>query len=192
MEFSFEGNRIVFDRQLSNLDLFVQSFVDVLDSSGIRYVIVSGYVSILFGRSRETEDVDLFMESVSFKQFSQFWETLSSQFECINAGSAQEAFREYLSNHAALRFAQRGSFIPNMEVKFPKNDLDGYTLKNRLEVVLNGKPLFVSPLELQIAFKLFSGFRKRYGGRLAFVAFVQGLPGFGTVKRNGGLIGCIR
>lgn len=42
MEFS-EG-KIVFNRELSNLDKFVIDFVEILNSVKIRYVIVSGYV----------------------------------------------------------------------------------------------------------------------------------------------------
>ncbi len=160
MEFTFEKGRIRFDRELSELDVFVRKFVDALDACGIRYVVISGYVPILFGRSRETEDVDLFIERTSQEKFTELWNRLSADFECINAANASEAFAEYLSNDTALRFAYSGSFIPNMEVKFPKRDLDRYTLDNRVEVILNGRSLFISTLELQIAYKLFLGSEK--------------------------------
>lgn len=160
MEFVFEKGRITFNREISDLDVFVRTFVDALDACGIRYVIVSGYVPILFGRSRETEDVDLFIDRISQVKFAELWAALSSRFECINASSATDAFDEYLSNDTALRFAYIGAFIPNMEVKFPKRDLDRYTLETRVEVLLNGRSLFISALELQIAYKLFLGSEK--------------------------------
>jgi len=160
MEFQFKNGRIRFNRDLSELDLFVRKFVDALDSCGIRYVVISGYVPILFGRSRETEDVDVFIESVTAGTFEQLWNRLASDFECINSANASDAFKHYLNEHLALRFAYRGAFIPNMEVKFPKRELDQYTLENRLEVILNGKPLYISNLELQIAFKLYLGSEK--------------------------------
>lgn len=47
-----------------------------------------------------------------------------------------------------------------MEVKFPKNELDIWTLKNKKKVILNNEILFISPLELQIPFKLFLGSEK--------------------------------
>ena len=160
MEFTFERGRVRFNRELSDLDFFVRDFVDALDKFGIRYVIVSGYVPILFGRSRETEDVDLFMERIHSDKFCQLWAELSARFECINAATASDAFEQYLSDDLALRFAYKGTFIPNMEVKFPKRPLDQFTLDHRLEVVLNDRPLFISGLELQIAYKLFLGSEK--------------------------------
>ena len=49
------NKEIKLNKELNKLDKFVIDFCKLLD----RYVIVSGYVSILFGRSRSTEDVDL-------------------------------------------------------------------------------------------------------------------------------------
>ncbi len=43
------------DKELNALDEFVLHFVNSIKSD---YVIVSGYVSILFGRARMSEDVD--------------------------------------------------------------------------------------------------------------------------------------
>ena len=48
---------IKLDRELNELDLFVLDFVKVLEKHA-RYVLISGYVALLFGRSRTTEDVD--------------------------------------------------------------------------------------------------------------------------------------
>ena len=36
-----------------------------------------------------------------------------------------------------------------------KNDLDKYSYENKIKVILGEKILFISPLELQIAYKLF-------------------------------------
>jgi len=47
-----------------------------------------------------------------------------------------------------------------MEIKFSKIDLDFWVLEERREVLLNNHKLFISPLELQIPFKLFLGSEK--------------------------------
>ena len=47
-----------------------------------------------------------------------------------------------------------------MEIKFPKTDIDMWTLNNRKEVLVNNNQIFISPLELQIPFKLFLGSEK--------------------------------
>jgi len=49
-------------------------------------------------------------------------------------------------------FSRKKSFIPNIEFKFPKLDIDFWTLDNHIEVAVNDDKLFISPLELQIPF----------------------------------------
>ncbi|MCD6215495.1 MAG: hypothetical protein J7J92_00260, partial [Candidatus Aenigmarchaeota archaeon] len=51
-------------------------------------------------------------------------------------------------------------FIPNVELKFPENEIEKWVLKNSLLVVLNEKKIKISSIELQIAFKLFLGTEK--------------------------------
>ncbi|MEI7961295.1 MAG: hypothetical protein WCI04_03080 [archaeon] len=74
MEIAFEKGKICFEKELSELDKLVLRFVKLVDSVQIDYVIISGYIAILFGRSRGTEDVDLFLEEMSFEKFNSFWE----------------------------------------------------------------------------------------------------------------------
>lgn len=50
--------------------------------------------------------------------------------------------------------------MPNMEMKFLKTSLDKYSLESRVCVELNSKRINVSPIELQIAYKLFLGSEK--------------------------------
>jgi len=53
----FDGDTLMLDRTPSELDELVLDLVATLDKEGIKYTIVSGYVSILTGRSRATEDI---------------------------------------------------------------------------------------------------------------------------------------
>jgi hypothetical protein len=160
MEIEFKEDKIIFDRELSLLDSFVLSFTEHLAKNNIKYVIISGYVAILFGRSRMSEDVDIFIENISFEKFLKFWSGIEQSYECLNTGNSYEAYNDYLKNHQAIRIANKGSFIPNIELKFVKNDLDRYSLENRKHVKLADKSLYLSPLELQIPYKLFLGSEK--------------------------------
>jgi len=160
MEIEFKGDKIIFSRELSLFDSFVLDFTEYLENNKIKYVIISGYVAILFGRSRISEDVDILIEHVSFEKFLKFWSEIEPNYECLNTGNSYEAYNDYLENHNALRLAKRGSFIPNIELKFVKNDLDRYSLEHRKQVILAEKSLYISPLELQIPFKLFLGSEK--------------------------------
>ncbi len=158
MEFEFGRNKIVFEKEFSSLDKLVLRFVKILDALEVDYVIISGYIAILFGRSRNTEDVDLFIEEMAFEKFLRFWNELEKQgFECLNTSSAKEAFEDYLNEKLAVRFAEKGMVQPNFEVKFPKTDLNQYSLKNKIIVEIGKEKLNTSKMELQIAFKLYLG-----------------------------------
>lgn len=128
---------------------------------GINYVIVSGYVSILFGRNRTSEDVDVIIEKLDFAGLTALWEGLyNGGFECVNAELPKTAYEHYLLTGLSIRVSRKGRFVPNIEMKFPKEELDFWTLKEKMEVVVNNHRLFISPLELQIPFKLLLGSEK--------------------------------
>jgi len=160
MEFEFENDEILFERELSDLDTFVIKFVEILDKNKINYVLVSGYIAILFGRSRETEDVDIIIEKIPFEKFNKLWKSLEKEFECLNTSISKEAYENFLLEKTAIRFARLGEFIPNMEIKFPKKEFERETLENRLIVKSKDYSLNISNLEKQIAFKLFLGSEK--------------------------------
>jgi len=157
MDLKFDGRIFRVSRPETELDVFVKDFVAMLEKAGVKYVIVSGYVAILFGRSRNSEDVDILIECVEFKRFERFWAEASKRFECINSPEPKDAFDNYLSSGLALRFSTKGHPVPNMEVKFAKTEIDAWTISNAVDVSLNGRSLKTSPLELQIPYKLYLG-----------------------------------
>jgi len=160
MEFKYKKNEITIkNKTISALDSLVIEFTTILNKYA-KYVIVSGYVAILFGRSRTSEDIDIIVEKIDFNKFNKFWAEVSKKFECINTKDAENAYKEYLSSGSAIRFSRKNNFIPNVEFKFPKVELDDWTLKERKKVILNNHQLFIPPLELQIPFKLFLGSEK--------------------------------
>ncbi len=60
---------ILTNKTLSELDIFVLDFLSVLKAY-TDYVIVSGYVTILFGRARGTEDIDIIMLKKFLEEFN--------------------------------------------------------------------------------------------------------------------------
>jgi tRNA U34 5-carboxymethylaminomethyl modifying enzyme MnmG/GidA len=148
MIYNKEKREIILKRKISNLDKFVIDFTNLLD----KYVLVSGYVSILFGRARATEDIDLLIPKCDFKNFEKLWEKIHKNgFECINTSNVKDAFD--MLNQFAIRFARKNKAIPNMEFKIIKNDLDNYSFNNKLKVIIGKNTLFISDLEMQIAYK---------------------------------------
>jgi hypothetical protein len=144
-------------KELNDLDNLVIDFVKLLDRNKVKYVLVSGYVSILFGRSRASEDIDIIVRKMPKRRFFVLWkDLLKKNFECIVPDNFESAYDNYLMNHTSIRFAKKGQPIPNIEFMFPKaEDLDNWVLKNGRHVRLNRQVLKISPIELQIAYKLF-------------------------------------
>lgn len=143
---------IQLDRELSELDLFVLDFVGVLEKYA-QYVLISGYVAILFGRTRTTEDVDLFIEKISKeKALLLYNEIVKHNFWALNVDSGEE-FYSYLADNIAVRFAKKGKAIPNMEVKFVKDILDRASLDDSIIVKTGTGELKISSIEMQIAYK---------------------------------------
>lgn len=163
MEFEFKKGVLKFERELSNLDKLVLKFTHILNKQKIDYVLISGYVAILFGRSRNTEDIDLFIEKMPLQKFLTFWNAVyEDSFECINESNPVDAYNYYLNDGLALRFALKGTFIWNFEVKFPKTKSDFYSLEHKIVVEFNGEQIVTSELELQIAYKLYLGSDKDF------------------------------
>lgn len=152
MKYDKAKRTIILNREISQLDDFVISFCKNIKN----YVVVSGYISIVFGRSRATEDIDLLIKIKDGGEFEEIWDKLKEKgFECINTSNSSEAFD--MLKDFAIRFSKIGKPIPNMEFKIVKNEIDEYSLNNRIQLQLKDSIIFISPIEMQIAYKLMLG-----------------------------------
>ena len=160
MDIRYSGNRIlVGDKYLTLLDQFVLDFIRVLEPK-TPYVIVSGYVAILFGRSRGTEDIDILISRLAKDTFGELHTALSEGgYEFLNAEDADGLY-DMLLNRMGIRIAKKGQFIPNIELKFLKVDIDRSILRDRVEVNLPGARVYISPIDIQIAYKMYLGSQK--------------------------------
>ncbi|HIH31225.1 TPA: hypothetical protein HA235_00810 [Candidatus Woesearchaeota archaeon] len=149
----FIGNTIKIARELSELDTFALDFINILKKH-TSYAVISGYVSILLGRSRASEDVDILIPKIGFNIFQEIYADLKKAgFYCINAEDDLEVYN-YIKEKLAVRFAKNNSVIPNIELKCTKNKIDDLTLSRTLKVMLSdNKEIIISNLEMQIAFK---------------------------------------
>ena len=152
MEYDAEKKKInLNEKYIDKLDKFTIDFVNILTKYS-DYVIVSGYVSILLGRTRASEDVDLLIPDMKFSQFDKLFKDLMGEgYECANSSISEDAFEMW--NEHAIRF-YKGEPLPNIEFKKITNDIQRESFDNKIRVLLKDEELFISPIELQIAYKL--------------------------------------
>jgi len=139
-------------RELSDLDRFALDFIGILRRCGVEYVVVSGYVSILLGRARASEDIDVIIPRMGFDAMKPVFREIMKGFYCLNADDDAEAF-SLLDEGLAARFARSGMVIPNIELKFAKTAADEISLRDSIDVRIGRDRISISPLEMQVAFK---------------------------------------
>lgn len=142
------------NKTLSELDTFVLDFLSVLKAY-TDYVIVSGYVTILFGRARGTEGIDIIIEKMDRGMFERFFNDLTERnYWFLNSDDQNDLFN-MLNENLAVRIAKIDEIIPNIELKFVKDYFDNFSLKNSLKVMMGDHEMKISPIELQIPYKLY-------------------------------------
>jgi hypothetical protein len=144
---------LTISRELSDLDEDVVEFTRVLAACDVDYVVVSGYVAILTGRSRATEDVDVVIETLSEADGERLVSTLKDRNYWGMAMPLDELY-SMLSDSDRIRIAKEGEMYPNFEVWFVSNEVEREALSNALTAKLDGNQIRISPLELQLAYKL--------------------------------------
>ncbi|MFW5946350.1 MAG: hypothetical protein ACOCTN_05715 [Candidatus Natronoplasma sp.] len=159
MEIEYEDDKISFEKELTVLDELALDFSHILQSYEVEHVFVAGYVAILFGRSRVSEDVDMMVEKISKDKFLSLWDG-SEDYYCHNTSDPSEAYDEYLEKEIAIRFSKEDVVIPNVEFKFANTEQQKRVLKEKITVVLNGKILPIARIESQISYKLYLGSKK--------------------------------
>lgn len=147
-----EGTLVV-DREPNDLDELAIQFSTILDDVGINHVFISGYVAILTGRARATEDIDVLIERTSADTIDRLVSELTDA-GLWGPAMPLDSMDEMLDDN--IWVARDGEMVPRLEVKYGSDEYDRSSLKNRITAKLTSvdAALPVRPLELQIAYKL--------------------------------------
>jgi hypothetical protein len=146
-------DRLLVSRTLSELDEDVVQFTELLDEQGIDYVIVSGYVAILTGRSRGTEDIDIVIEPLPKAQLTELAAHLENE-GYWGMAMPLDSLADMLTDGDRLRIAEHGEMYPNFKVWLASNEIEREALSTSIVADLGGQELSISAIELQIAYKL--------------------------------------
>lgn len=153
---SLEDGDLLVERAPNELDELAISFSSVCSRLDIQHVFVAGYVAILTGRARATEDIDVFVERLSEAETAELVDALETEGYWGPAMPLEEAYGN-LAADTNLWVAPEGQMTPHLEVKFPTDEFDLASLSNAIDAHVGGETVPVGPIELQIAYKLYLG-----------------------------------
>ncbi|QKY19745.1 hypothetical protein B4589_004870 [Halolamina sp. CBA1230] len=146
-------------REPNRLDELAIEFSEILDDMGVTHVFVAGYVSILAGRARSTEDVDVLIERIDEATADQLATRLDEE-GFWGAAMPLSSTYEMLSHGDHVWVAPEDQVTPHIELKFVRDEFDRASLENAITARIGGHEIPIGPLELQIAYKLHLGAQK--------------------------------
>ena len=147
------------DREPNQLDELAIGFSQILDQLGIEHVYVAGYVSILAGRARSTEDVDVLIEPLDEPTAAEVATTLTTA-GYWGPAMPLDSLHEMLTNGDPIWVAPADQVTPHLEVKHVRDEFDRASLSDAITAEIGDDSIPIGPLELQIAYKLSLGSQK--------------------------------
>lgn len=157
----FREGELVVEREPNELDQLAAAFTAILDGLDIRHVYVAGYVAILTGRARTTQDVDVYLEPVDESRVEQLVEALEDNGMWGPAMPLDDMY-EMLANGDNIWIAPDEQVIPHIEAKFARDEADYTALENSLTARVGDAAVPIGPLELEIPYKLYLGSQKDF------------------------------
>jgi hypothetical protein len=150
---------LVVDREPNRLDELAIEFSRLLDRFDVDHVFIAGYVSILAGRARSTEDVAVLVEDVDESTANELAAALSTA-GFWGAAMPLDSLYRMLENGDPIWVAPDDQVTPHVEVKRARDEFDRASLENAITARIGGETIPIGPLELQIAYKLYLGAEK--------------------------------
>ncbi|MAG07536.1 hypothetical protein CMI46_01855 [Candidatus Pacearchaeota archaeon] len=152
--YAFENDTIVIDRNLTDLDIFVRDFLNVLKPFS-NYLIVSGFVSIATGRARGTEDVDILVPVMDKSKFGEFFNELTkNDFWCYQGENIDDVY-SYIEKMINIRFAKKDEMFPNMEfISIDESKKTKYfEFTHPQKIKISDFEFNIPPIEFEILYK---------------------------------------
>lgn len=151
-QFEIKEGEIKVSKELNDIDSFVIKTTDIIKKY-TEYVIVSGYVAIFFGRSRISEDVDIFIKELSLEKFKEMYSDFTKNgFEWI-IEDPLELYKEYLKKGTPIGVWENGAPLLRLDMKLPKELSQHGLFNSKIKVELNNHILWMADIESTIAYK---------------------------------------
>lgn len=141
------------ERQPTELDRLALDVSDILSDLDVSHAAVAGYVAVLAGRSRATEDIDVIVEPLSEGRADAVSDALADAGLWGSAMPLSD-LHGMLSDGSNIRVARDSTVVPNVELKYATDEFDRASIEQAITARIGDRSLPVGPLELQIAYKL--------------------------------------
>lgn len=125
----FRDGTLLVDREPNDLDELAIQFSTILDDVGIDHLFIRGYVAILAGRSRATEDIDVLLERTSTDKIDQLVEALKNE-RLWGPAMPLDSMEGMLDDN--IWIARDDEMVPHIEAKFVDDEYDRASLGNRI------------------------------------------------------------
>ena len=143
---------LVVEHEPNQLGELAIRFSKILGQFDIKHVYIAGYVSILAGRARSTEDGDVLIERIDEETTVELVETLDKKGFWGPAMPLTSMY-EMLDNGDNIWVATEDQITPHPEVKFARDEFDCASLQNAITARIGDEAISIGSLELQIAYK---------------------------------------
>lgn len=157
----FDDGELLVERDPNELDELAIEFTAILNDLDIQHVYVAGYIAILTGRSRATEDVDVLLERLDESRIMQLVDRLKDEGMWGPAMPLDDMY-DMLANGDNIWIGPEEQVIPHIEAKFVRDESDRASLQNAITAHIAGTDLPIGPLEIGIAYKLYLGSQKDF------------------------------
>jgi hypothetical protein len=152
VKFKVIDNELTIKKTITKLDQFAFDVIDIIKKY-TNYVIISGYVSIFFGRSRATEDIDMFIDEIPYDKFLEMYNEFTAKGFEFTINNPADLYNEYLMKNSPINIWRKNLPLLRMEIKIAKKPSQKIVLNNPIKVNIGTKIIFFGQIESQIAYK---------------------------------------
>ncbi len=152
VKFKIVHNEVIVDKKITKLDQFALDVIKIIQNY-TDYIIISSYVSIFFGRSRATEDIDMFIKEIDYKTFEKLYTEFTNIGFEFNIENYHDIYYESLKKGTPINIWVKNFPLLRMEIKVAKKNSELLQLNNPLIIIFGDKKLKFAQIESQIAYK---------------------------------------
>jgi len=151
-KFKVIDGKLKVNKEINKLDKFALDIIEIIKKY-TDYVIISGYVSIFFGRSRATEDIDMFISDIPYDKFLEMYNEFVKKGFGFTIDNPSKLYKNYLINGDPINIWRKNLPLLSMEIKLVRKLYQKLIINSPIKALIDDKELLFCQIEAQIAYK---------------------------------------